>query len=124
MSPRAREDSVRPRLQSGASGRPLNSSVRRSMNLSVSRVLSLVVLAAAYARAWSIPGGLWLVTLSCGPVLALIWFPEQIDDLTYGSWFRGYQIDSHTPKGAIAALGWLILLLCVAAVFFGRFSHK
>ena len=123
-APQALEGSVRPQRLIGASGRPLNFTVRRSMNLSVSRVLSLVVVAAAYARAWSIPGGLWLVTLSCGPVLTLIWFPEQIDDLTYGSWFRGYQIDSHTPKGAIAALGWLILLLCVAAVFLGRFSHK
>ena len=94
------------------------------MNLSVSRLLSLVVVAAAYLRVWSVPAGAVAVTLIVVPVLALIWFPEQIDDLTYGSWFRGYQIDSHTPSGAIAALGWLILLLCVAAIFFGRLSHK
>jgi hypothetical protein len=42
------------------------------MNFSISRVLSLVVVAAAYVRAWSIPGGFWVVTLVCGPVLALI----------------------------------------------------
>lgn len=94
------------------------------MNLSMSRVLSLVVVTAAYVRAWSIPRGFWVVTLICGPVLALIWFPTQIDDLTYGAWYRGYQIDSHTPSGAIAVLGWLMLILCVAALFFGGLSHK
>lgn len=94
------------------------------MNLSPSRVLSLVVVAAAYLRGWWIPGGAWLVTLVFVPVLALIWFPEQIDELTYGSWYRGYQIDSHTPGAAIAVLGWLILLLCVLVLFVGRFSHR
>jgi len=94
------------------------------MNLSVSRVLSLVVAAAAYARVWSIPAGVAVVTLIVVPLLALIWFPEQIDDLTYGAWYRGYQIDTHTPGGAIAALGWLLLLLCVTALLFARLSHK
>jgi hypothetical protein len=93
------------------------------MNLSISRILSVVVVAAAYVRAWTIPSGFWVVTLVVVPVLALIWFPEQIDDLTYGAWYRGYQIDSHTPSGAIAVLGWFILLLCVIALFLGRFSH-
>lgn len=94
------------------------------MNLSVSRVLSLIVVAAAYARAWSVPSGVAAVTLVFIPLLALIWFPEQIDDLTYGAWYRGYQVDSHTPAAAIAALGWLLLLLCASAFFFGRLSHK
>lgn len=124
LASRAREDIVRPQLRWGASARPPQLTVRRSMNFSISRVLSLVVVAAGYVRAWSIPGGFWVVTLVCGPVLALIWFPEQIDDLTYGAWYRGYQIDSHTPSGAIAVLGWLMLLLCAAALFLGRFSHK
>ena len=66
----------------------------RSMTLSISRALSLAVVAVAYARAWAIPDGLWIVTLVSVAVLALIWFPQQIDDLTYGSWYRGYQIDS------------------------------
>lgn len=95
-----------------------------SMNFSTSRVLSLVVVAVAYARAWSIPYGLWVATLVFGPLLAMIWFPEQIDDLTYGSWYRGYQIDSHTPSGAIVALGWLLLMVCASVLFLARFSHK
>ena len=94
------------------------------MTLSLSRILSLIVVAAAYVRAWWIPSGLWLVTLVCGPVLALIWFPERIDDLTYGTWYRGLQIDSHTPGAAIAALGWVFLLLFTAALFVAHYSGK
>ncbi|HET9329645.1 MAG TPA: hypothetical protein VFO23_03890 [Steroidobacteraceae bacterium] len=94
------------------------------MNLRPSRVLSLLVVAAAYLRSWWIPSGFWVVTLMCVPVLALIWFPEQIDDLTFGAWYRGYQIDSHTPGIAIAALGWVFLLLFAAALFLARLSGK
>lgn len=94
------------------------------MNLSPSRVLSLVVVAAAYLRSWWIPSGFWVVTLVCAPVLVLIWFPEQIDDLTFGAWYRGYQIDSHTPGIAIAALGWVFLLLFAAAPFLARLSGR
>ncbi len=67
------------------------------MNFSVARVLSLIVLAAAYFSAWPMHSGFWLVTFGCGPMLLLIWFPQGIDDLTFGLWYRGYQIDSHTP---------------------------
>lgn len=94
------------------------------MTLSPSRALSLVVVAAAYARAWWIPSGLWLVTLVCGPVLALIWFPEQIDDLTFGAWSRGSQIDRHTPAAAIVSMGWVFLLLFAIALYFVRHSGK
>jgi len=94
------------------------------MNSSASRLLSLAVLAAAYVRAWSIPSGFWLVTLVGVPVLALIWFPEEIDDLTYGGWYRGYPIDSRTPAAALAALGWLFLLLFLTAVFFAHHSRN
>jgi hypothetical protein len=92
------------------------------MPLSLSRTLSLIVVAVTYVRAWSIPNGLWIVTLVCGPVLTLIWFPEQIDDLTFGSWYRGNQIDSHTPGIAIAAMGWVFLLLFSLALFLARHS--
>lgn len=86
--------------------------------------LSLVVVAVAYLRAWGLPSGFWLVTLVCGPVLALIWFPQVIDDLTYGAWYRGYQVDSHTPSLAIAVMGWFFLVLFVSALFFAHLSHK
>jgi hypothetical protein len=115
---------MRPWRLIGVSARPVNFTIRRSMILSLSRVLSLVVVAAAYARAWWIPSGLWLVTLVCGPALALIWFPEQIDDLTFGAWTRGSQIDRHTPAAAIAAMGWVFLLLFVVALSLARYSGK
>jgi hypothetical protein len=94
------------------------------MTLSLSRILSLLVVAAAYVRAVWFPSGFWIVTLVSGPILALIWFPEQIDDLTYGAWYQGYQIDSHTPGAAIAALGWIFLLLFVLALFLVRLPSK
>jgi hypothetical protein len=94
------------------------------MTLSLSRVLSLLVVAATYVRACWIPSGFWIVTFVSGPLLALIWFPEQIDDLTYGTWYKGNQIDSHTPGAAIAAIGWIFLLLFALALFLARLPHK
>ena len=94
------------------------------MNISLSRALSLLVVVAAYVRACWIPHGLLIVTLISAPILALIWFPEQIDDLTYGAWYQGAQIDSHTPGVAVAALGWLFLLLFVLALFLAHFPSK
>jgi hypothetical protein len=94
------------------------------MALSLSRVLSLLVVGAAYVRAWWLPSGFWIVTLVSGPLLAFIWFPDQIDELTFGSWYRGYQIDSHTPGIAIAAMGWVFLLLFVSALFLAHFPAK
>lgn len=94
------------------------------MTFSLSRLLSLVVVAGAYVRAWWLPSGLWLVTLVCWPVLALIWFPEVIDDLSFGTWSKGAQIDTHTPPAAIAVMGWIVLLLFTGALFFVHSSGR
>jgi hypothetical protein len=94
------------------------------MNLSVSRVLSLIVIAVAYVSAWPMRNGFWLVTLGCGPMILLIWYAQQIDDLTFGSWFRGYQVDSHTPPVLIATVGWIFLLLSASALFVVRYFGK
>jgi hypothetical protein len=94
------------------------------MNISLSRALSLLVVAAAYVRACWIPSGFWLVTFVSAPILALIWFPEQIDDLTFGAWYQGSQVDRHTPAIAVAALGWIFLLLFVSALFLARIPSK
>ena len=94
------------------------------MTRCISRALSLTVVAVAYIRAWAIPNGLWIVTLVSVPAVALIWFPRQIDDLTYGAWYRGYQIDSHTPGALIAAMGWLLLLLFASALFLAHHSGR
>ncbi|HXC10487.1 MAG TPA: hypothetical protein VNV61_16260 [Steroidobacteraceae bacterium] len=94
------------------------------MNISLSRALSLLVVAAACVRAWWIPSGILIVTLVSVPILALIWFPEEIDDLTFGAWYQGAQVDRHTPGIAVAALGWLFLLLFVLFLFLARFPSK
>jgi hypothetical protein len=54
----------------------------------------------------------------------LIWFPEQIDDLTFGAWYQGSQVDRHTPAVAVAALGWVFLLLFVLVLFLARIHSK
>jgi hypothetical protein len=94
------------------------------VTLSLSRALSLLVVAAAYVRACWIPSGFLIVTLVSAPILALIWFPEQIDDLTYGAWYQGSQVDTHTPGVAVAALGWIFLLLFLLALFLARLPGK
>ena len=94
------------------------------MTLSHSRILSLLVVAAAYLRALWIPSGFWVVTLVSAPILAFIWFPEQIDDLTFGTWYGGSQVDAHTPGTAVAALGWIFLLLFALALFLARIPGK
>lgn len=94
------------------------------MNLSFSRLLSLAVVAAMYVRGFWIPSGFWIVTFVCAPILALIWFPDVIDDLTFGTWSGGSQIDTHTPGPAIAACGWIFLLVFALALFFAHLPHK
>jgi hypothetical protein len=90
----------------------------------VSRVLSLILIAVAYVSAWPMHNGLWLVTLGCVPILALIWYPEEVDDYTFGAWYRGNQIDTHTPPVLIAAMGWFVLLVFATALFVARFFGK
>lgn len=92
--------------------------------MSLSRVLSVIVTAVAYVGAWPMHTGVWLVTLGCAPLLALIWFPRQIDEFTFGDWHRGYQIDVHTPPVLIAAMGWIVLLLFAGALIVVRFFGK
>lgn len=87
------------------------------MNLTVSRSLSLAVLAAAYARAWHIGLSPWFVTLGAAPLLLLIWFPSEVDEFTFGAWYQGYRIDSHTPPVLIAWFGWILLLLFTGLLF-------
>lgn len=83
----------------------------------ISRSLSLLAVAAALFRAWEIRLGIWYVVLEVLPILSLIWFPEVIDDLTFGTWRAGYRVDSHTPTFMIASVGWLLLFLSVFVLF-------
>lgn len=48
--------------------------------------------------------------------LVLIWFPEKIDEYTFGTWTKGNRIDVHTPPLMIAIFGWMLLLVEVVVV--------
>jgi hypothetical protein len=90
------------------------------MTLTPSRALSLAVVAVAYLRAWQIGFSGWYVSLLVAPVLVLIWFPNDVDELTFGIWYQGYRIDSHTPAVLIAAFGWIFLVLITLILFKGH----
>jgi hypothetical protein len=92
-----------------------HSTARRPMLHTISRALSLLVIAVALWFALPIERGGWYVLLILVPSLVFIWFPEEVDDFTFGTWRDGYQIDVHTPPVLIAIAGWVLLL--VDAIF-------
>ena len=77
----------------------------------ISRVLSLLVVVATLWVAWPIAKGGWYVLLVVVPSVVFIWFPEQVDEYTFGAWRQGYRIDAHTPAAMIAVVGWVLLLI-------------
>ena len=60
---------------------------------------------------------MYLAVFGNGLALLFIWFPEAIDDLTFGMRTRGGQIDAHTPPFLIAAVGWILLALITWFLF-------
>ena len=89
-----------------------------------SRALSIVVVAASLWIAWPMSKGGWYVFLIVVPSLVFIWFPEQVDEYTFGTWRDGYQIDSHTPPVMIAIVGWVLLLLDASFIFDPNFIAR
>ena len=94
------------------------------MRLFSHRSAALAVAALGLARAWPDARSLWAIALVGGGALALIWFPDTIDDLTFGSCQRGYQIDSHTPPWMICGFGWSLLLLITVALYWRGFLSR
>ena len=84
------------------------------------RLLVLLIVLADLWRALHVVDLVWAVVICDGLAEVLIFFAGQIDDLTFGSSGKGYQIDRHTPPFLIAGFGWLLLLGFSAALFFGR----
>jgi hypothetical protein len=76
-----------------------------------SRTLALLIVAVSMWRVWSVVHGPWYVVFCFVVPMILIWFPDQIDDMTFGTWDRGNQINVHTPAFLIVGFGWVILLL-------------
>jgi hypothetical protein len=75
------------------------------------RSLAIVVVLLTLAWAWPKFGLMGAIALCDCVGLVLICFPETIDDLTFGSFARGGQINVHTPPFMIAGVGWILILL-------------
>lgn len=71
----------------------------------------------ALIRFCSKPADLLFFLLGFAPPLILIWFPGRVDEYTFGTWHKGYRIDSHTPARMIAIVGWVLLLLEASVIF-------
>lgn len=82
----------------------------------ISRSLSILVVAYTAWQAWPFRSGEWYVVLEVVPVLAFIWYPETIDEMTFGTTRSGNLINAHTPAFLIAAVGWVLLLLGASSV--------
>ena len=79
----------------------------------INRVLSGTLSAATLVNCvlHHLPGSVVFgLFLGFGGCLSLIWFPDDVNDLTMGSWTKGAQIDVPTPPLMIAGFGWLVLL--------------
>jgi hypothetical protein len=83
------------------------------MLLLASRLLALLIGAVAVLHAWPQGRYAFKVFLQCGIACVLIWFPQAVDDFTFGTTRVGHKIDSHTPAWMIAAMGWILLMLHV-----------
>jgi hypothetical protein len=81
------------------------------------RSLAFVVLLITLIAAWPKVGLMWAIVLVDGIGLVIIFFPDTIDDLMYGTFTRGGQIDAHTPSWMIAGVGWILILLMTAVLF-------
>jgi hypothetical protein len=86
------------------------------MHLS-SRSLSIILAIVVLYRMWPNKDGLVSIAIAMAAPLVLIWFPDLIDEYTFGTWDKGNRIDAHTPPVMIAMFGWVILLLEASVVF-------
>ncbi len=84
------------------------------------RSLAFVVLLVTLVAAWPKFGVMWAIVIVDGIGLALIYFPDTIDDLTIGTFTRGGQIDAHTPPWLISSVGWILILLMGGVLFWPK----
>ena len=66
---------------------------------------------------WPKSDGIWSVVLVEGVALILIWFPNEIDEYTFGNTGLRVQINKHTPPFLIAGVGWILLILFTVLLF-------
>jgi hypothetical protein len=87
-----------------------------STRVSNQRLLALAVVLITLMGSWPHVGSMWAIVIVDGVALVLIYFPDTIDDLTFGTFSRGGQIDSHTPPWMISSIGWLLMFLMAGVV--------
>jgi hypothetical protein len=92
-------------------------SIRRHMPWLSQRSLALAVVLGTLVGAWPNHGLMWATALIDGVGLLFIFFPDTIDDMTFGTYSRGGPIDAHTPSWMISGVGWLLMLLMVGLLF-------
>ena len=88
------------------------------------RILSSTLCAATLVNCLvhHLPGSaLFGLCLGFAGCLALIWFPEEVNELTLGSWTKGAQIDVPTPAFLIGGFGWVVLLVMAAVINVGLY---
>jgi hypothetical protein len=83
----------------------------------ISRWLALILTIAAVLHDWPSGRRMFLGAFVCGTACFVIWFPEFIDELTFGMTRAGKKIDAHTPAWLIASVGWVLLGLHLLARF-------
>lgn len=83
--------------------------------MSASRVVSGLLYLGCLLFAVTDGDGRALFAVAAGVLVpvAMIWYPEEINDFTLGTWGDGPVIDRPTPPVFIAGFGWLLLLLVV-----------
>ena len=84
------------------------------------RSIALVVVLVTLAWAWPKSELMWAIAFIDGIGLVLIYFANTIDDLTFGTFTRGGQIDAHTPPWMISGIGWILIFLTAAALFWPK----
>jgi hypothetical protein len=95
------------------------------MRVTASKLVALAIAVAAVIaglvleKSWA-----FAVTVAVGALLllALIWFPEFFGGLI--GWGTKVPVDQPSPPWLVAALGWLLLLGLLAAMFLLAGNHQ
>jgi hypothetical protein len=93
-----------------------------SRNRMLSRSLSVALIVGTFVNGavHHLGGGdLFGLGLALGGCALFVWFPEEINNLTFGEWTRGAQINVPTPPVLIAGFGWVVLIAATAAINIG-----
>jgi hypothetical protein len=81
------------------------------------RSLAVAFVLVTLIAAWPKSSLMLAIALIDGVGLLFVYFPDTIDDLTYGTYSRGGQIDSHTPSWMISGVGWILMILMAGLLF-------